>query len=141
LIIFSKRRNTLLNGFGRRNLSQLLKYHAFSAETEKGTITELAACAKRITPGLTIPEGPLGPSTIWAASFFFLKLAIIFFKAFLPPFEEEPQKKNNTTLIIVIIVLLVLCCCCVVFGGALSWLWFNGDQFLEEIMLLPQFVL
>ena len=64
MIISPKRRNTLLKGFGRRNLSQLLKCHAFSAETEKGMITASAACAKRIAPALTIPEGPLGPSTI-----------------------------------------------------------------------------
>jgi len=57
-----------------------------------------------------------------------------------PPLEEAPAKKSNTTLIIVIVVLVVLCCCCVVFGSSLSWLWFNGDQLIEDFMFLPQLI-
>jgi hypothetical protein len=51
----------------------------------------------------------------------------------LPPLEEEPKKSNNTTWIIVVVVVLVLCCCCVVFGGALTWLWYNGDSLLKDL--------
>ncbi|MBN1147580.1 MAG: hypothetical protein JXA78_10005 [Anaerolineales bacterium] len=46
-------------------------------------------------------------------------------------FEEQP-KKSNSKIWIIIIVLVVLCCCCVVVGGAMTWLWYNGDALLEE---------
>jgi hypothetical protein len=51
----------------------------------------------------------------------------------LPPLEEEPKKNNTSLLIIIIVVVLLLCCCCVVLGGGLTWLWFNGDQLLNDL--------
>ena len=48
-----------------------------------------------------------------------------------PPLEEEP-KKGNKVIWFIVIVLVVLCCCCAVFGGAGTWLWYNGDALLEE---------
>ena len=57
--------------------------------------------------------------------------AMIGSEAPLPPLEPEP-KKSNSMLWIILIVLVVLCCCCVVLGGAMTWLWYNGDALIDE---------
>lgn len=33
--------------------------------------------------------------------------------------------------IVILVVALVIICGCVICGGALYWLWVNGDRFLE----------
>ncbi len=52
------------NGLGITNRSQLLKTHFLSAEVMVGIMGAPEICAIRSSPGLTIPSGPLGPSTI-----------------------------------------------------------------------------
>lgn len=44
--------------------------------------------------------------------------------------------------IIIVVVILVLCCMLVVCGGGLWWLWENGDELLEDFLVLyPNFLL
>jgi membrane protein YdbS with pleckstrin-like domain len=53
-----------------------------------------------------------------------------------PVSPQVPPKKNNTIWIVLAIIVVLLCCCCVAAG---IWLYFNGDQFLNNIprTLLP----
>jgi flagellar basal body-associated protein FliL len=49
---------------------------------------------------------------------------------------EPEESKSSKTWLIVVIVLVVLCCLCLVAGGAVWWLWTNGDRLLGISRLL-----
>lgn len=53
--------------------------------------------------------------------------------------EPVTPKKNNTVLIIVI-VLVVLCCCLAVAGGAIWYLWSNGDALLDSLGVINNLI-
>ena len=57
----------------------------------------------------------------------------------IPPYEEQPPKKSNTQMIIIIVVLVVLVCCCCL-ASILGFLWFYGDQLVEQFSFLPVFL-
>ncbi len=50
------------------------------------------------------------------------------------PMPDQP-KKSNTGLIIAIVVIVVLCICCLA-GGAIYYLYQNGDQLFGTGTLL-----
>jgi flagellar basal body-associated protein FliL len=53
----------------------------------------------------------------------------------IPPYEEQPAKKSNTQMIIIIVVLvLVVCCCCLI--SSVGFMWFFGDQLVEQFSSL-----
>ena len=53
----------------------------------------------------------------------------------IPPYEEQPAKKSNTqTIIIVVVLILLVCCCCLI--SVLGFLWFFGDQLMEQVSSL-----
>ena len=51
------------------------------------------------------------------------------------PVNEMPEENKNKKLWIILgVVVILLCCLCLAVGGAVSWLWENGDQFLDFTM-------
>ena len=81
---------TFENGRGSMNRSQELKTQALSAVTWNGTSRAPVAWAMRMTPGLILPIGPLGPSRIWAPKPCSFKWEIMASMASLPPREDDP---------------------------------------------------
>ena len=57
----------------------------------------------------------------------------------IPPYEELPAKKSNTQLIVIIVVLVLLvCCCCLI--SSVGFMWFFGDQFMEQFSSFLSFL-
>ncbi len=53
-------------------------------------------------------------------------------------YVTPPEKKSNTGKIILILVLLLLMCCCL--GGAMKWLWDNGDELIGYTSMVLSYV-
>jgi len=51
--------------------------------------------------------------------------------------EFEEEKKDNKIWIIVAVVAVILCCCCVIVIAGGSWVWNNGDRYLEGFGQIP----
>ena len=61
-------------------------------------------------------------------------------KEFTPVNDVPEEKKNKKLWIILGVVLILLCCLCLVIGGAVWWLWDNGDRLLDITLHIGKFL-